>query len=89
MNIIPAGILLAAYMFVTITAYVFLSGVFVDVITGVENINMSASDALVEASGSTLRIVFDMMFAGLLLVPVVWFVYWAYSREPDWGYRRY
>jgi len=86
-NIVVGGVILVVYLFVVIGAYVFISGPFDDVMDTMENVNSTASDSYVESSSGTLRTVFDLVFAGLALVPVVWFVYWAFSREPDWRYR--
>jgi len=86
-NIVHGGVILVVYLFIVIGLYVFISGPFEDIIGDMEDLNMSASDSHIESSGSALRTVFDLMFAGMAVVPVVWFVYWAFSREPDWRYR--
>ena len=87
MDIVRAGVILVVYLFVVFAIYIFISGAFEDIISDFEDINSTASDTHVDASGTTLRTVFDLMFAGMALVPVVWFVYWVFSREPDWRYR--
>jgi hypothetical protein len=87
LNIVHGGVILIVYVFVVIACYTFISGAFEDVISSVEDVNSTASDTEVESAGTTLRTVFDLMFAGLVLVPVIWFVYWVFSREPDWRYR--
>ena len=45
-------------------------------------------DAEIEQSGTVLRTVFNMSFAGLLIVPILWFIYFAFYREPDWRFRQ-
>jgi hypothetical protein len=85
-NIVLGGVILAVYCFMVITAYIFISGPFEDVITSFENVNSTASDSYVGGGASTVRTVFDLVFAGMVLVPVIWFVYWVFSREPDWRY---
>ena len=87
MNIVHGGVILIVYVFVVIVCYSVISGAYDDIITGVENVNSTASDVKVEYAGTMIRTVFDLMFAGLVLVPVIWFVYWVFSREPDWRYR--
>ena len=86
LNIVHGGVILIVYLFCIIVVFITLSGPFEDIISNVENINSSASDSHVESSGSMLRAVFDFMFAGFAIVPSVWFVYWAFHREPRWEY---
>ena len=64
-----------------------LSSPFDDMMSGLEDLNMTASDAKVEDASGWGRTVFDMIFAGFVLVPIIWFVVWVFHREPDWGYR--
>jgi len=58
-----------------------------DIVTSFENINATASDAHIESASSYGRTVFNMIFAGLAIVPMLWFIVWVFHREPDWGYR--
>ena len=87
MDIVRAGVILIVYVFVIITFYIFISGAFDTIVTGFEDINSTASDVRVENSATEIRTVFDLMIAGFVIVPVIWFVYWAFSREPDWRYK--
>lgn len=87
MNTVLGGVILIVYVFVMITCYVFISGPFSDIVTSFDNINLSESDAQVAESSSTARTVFDMVFAGLVIAPIIWFIYLVFYREPDWRYR--
>lgn len=87
MDIIRAGVLMIAYLFIIIALYMFLSSPFDDIVTSFENINATASDAHIESASSYGRTVFNMIFAGLAIVPMLWFIVWVFHREPDWGYR--
>ena len=87
MNILRAGVILMVYLFIIIVLYIFLSSPVDDIITNFENINLTASDSHIESNSAIGRTVFDMIFAILGLVPVVWFVFWCFHREPDWGMR--
>lgn len=85
-DIITRGVLLIAYMFVIIVMYLALSSPFDDVFTEFENLNMSASDTQVDYHTGNVRIVFDLCFALAGIIPIVWFIVWVFSREPDWRY---
>lgn len=86
MDIVRSGIIMGTYLFIIIIIYMVLSSPFDDMMSGLEDLNMTASDAKVEDASSWGRTVFDMMFAGLALVPLLWFVVWVFRREPDWRY---
>jgi len=72
------------YLFVVLASYMFISQPFEDMMTGMDNINASNSDTEVESATSTGRTVFNMVFALLGIVPIAWFVFWVFHREPDW-----
>ena len=86
MDIMRSGIILIVYLFGITTLYLFLSSPFDDMVSNFENINQSASDTYVEETSSIVRIVFDMMFAGFAIVPIVWFIIEVFKREPDWRF---
>jgi len=65
----------------------FLSTPFDEFMGGLEDVNGS-SDAHVEHTSGYSRTVFDIFFAGMGIVPVIWFIVEIFKREPDWGYRR-
>ena len=88
MDIVRNGVILIAYLFVIIVIYIVISSPFDEMVTSLEDINMTNSDAEVESSGGNIRTVFDMCFVGLALVPIIWFISWAFSREPDWRFKQ-
>lgn len=88
MDIVRNGVLLIVYLFVIIIMFIILSGVFEDMVTSVEDVNLTASDARVEVQGGYVRTVFNMVFALFALVPIIWFIAWAFHREPDWRFRQ-
>jgi len=87
MDIVRNGILLIIYLFVIVALFIFLSGPFDDIVTSFEDVNSSASDTEIESSSGYNRLVFDMVFVMLALVPIIWFIVWCFHREPDWRYR--
>lgn len=72
---------------IIICCYMFLSSPFEEIMTGFDNINNSTTDSHIEAGSNLGRTVFNMMFAALGIIPLVWFILWCFHREPDWGYR--
>lgn len=89
MNFIQASILLIVYTFIIVTLYMVLSDPFDKIVTPLEDLNMSASDAHMDRVGGYVRTAFDISFALLIIVPASWFVFWVFHREPDWRYRQY
>ena len=86
MGIVRNGVILLVYLLIIFSLYIFISSPFEDVMTGFDNVNGTLSDSQVEGGTSNIRFVFNMIFAGLVVVPVVYFVIWCFSREPDWGF---
>jgi len=78
------GAIMAVYVFIVVILYMVLSTPFNSIIGDFEDLNMSNSDSEVEAGSSQVGTVFNMVFAGLVLVPLIWFVFWCFHREPDW-----
>jgi len=87
MSIIKASAIMAIYLFIVICLYLFLSTPFDRVMDSFEGID-GATETQVDAGAGESRLVFDMMFAILGIVPLLYFVLWAFHREPDWGYRQ-
>jgi len=75
---------MAIYVFIVIVIYIVLSSPFDDIMTDFDNLNNTNSDSEVEHGSSWGRTVFDMIFGMLVLVPLVWFAFWCFHREPDW-----
>ena len=87
MDIIRNGIIMAVYLFVIIALFLFLSSPFDDLMTNFEDIDSTGSDSHVEDASGYGRTVFNMIFAGLAIVPIIWFIAWVFRTEPDWRYR--
>jgi len=84
-SIIRNGIILAVYLAIVFLLYAFISSPFDVVMTNFNDINATLSDSHVEAGTSQARIVFDMVFAIAMIIPVVWFIVSVFRTEPDWG----
>ena len=86
MDIVRNGAILIIYLFIIFCLFLFLSTPFDEVMTGLDNVN-GTSDSQVEAGVNEGRLVFNIMFSVLALVPIIWFVLWVFHREPDWRYK--
>lgn len=80
------GVVAIIYYFIIIVLYITLSSPFDDFMTSMEDLNLSASDSHIEDNSALGRTVFDMVFAGLALVPALWIAVYLLRREPHWGY---
>ena len=89
MNIITNGVLYIAYMAILFICYLVLSTPFANVVSGIENTNITGVDGHVDATGAMIRLAFDFSFALAGLIPTIWFIAWVMHREPDWRYRQY
>ena len=88
MNIIHSGAIMGVYVFILIVIYIVLSGPFDDIMTSLEDVNMTNSDTEVESGTGYGRIVFDMVFVLFGGIPILWFMIQVFSREPDWRYKQ-
>lgn len=87
MSTITNGIILSVYCFIVILFYIVLSSPFNQIMTGFQNINITESDSHIESSVTLERIIFNIIFAGLMIIPVIWFIYMTFYREPNWRFR--
>ena len=85
-DIMRSGIILIVYLFIIITLYLFLSSPFDDLMTSFEDLDLEASDTHIETSSLLGRTVFNIIFAGLALAPIIWFIVEIFKTEPDWRY---
>jgi len=83
---IRSGIILIVYLFIIIALYIFISSPFDDMVTSFEDIDSTASDGYIETNTAIARTVFNMIFAGLAIVPIAWFIVEVFKTEPDWRY---
>jgi len=86
LNIGKAGVLMLTYLFLVFIAWVVLSTPFESLVAGFEGLGGLAGDEL-DSQISRSRTVFNMFFAGMGVVPLVWFLIWIMRREPDWRFR--
>jgi len=78
---------MVVYLFIVLVAYFTISSPFENLVSGFEGTDTLASDEI-EDNVSLYRSVFNMFFALLGLVPIIWFIVWIFHREPDWSYVR-
>jgi len=84
LNLIRDGVIMAVYVFIVIAFYIVISSPFADIMSDFEGINGTGSDSHVERGVSSASIVFDMVFAAFVIIPLFWFMVRVFMREPDW-----
>jgi hypothetical protein len=88
-NIIHAGVVFAAYLFIAILLYYALSkplDIFFDAI-GVASVG-TASASPMSYILPDIRWGLNVAFALFLAFPIAWFVLWIFSKEPDFSFLR-
>ena len=86
-NIIRDGIILIVYEFTIVIMYIFLSDPVAHVLGAINDAAVASGVTQSTSIYNEIKIVFSIVFAGLGLIPIVWFIFRMFSREPDWGYR--
>ena len=87
MNPVRDGIILAVYELIIIITYAVVSGPAVTLIVAIGNTAPTVPQMVTAVSNA--QIVLMMCFAIAGLIPVIWFMFRVFAREPDWGYRYY
>ena len=85
-NIIRDGIILIVYEFIIILLYIVLSNPVALTLDAIVSA-ATASGISITSYYNEIKTVFSICFAMLGLIPLVWFVFRMWAREPDWGYR--
>jgi len=86
MDIARAGVIMSAYLAIVVIIYIVLSSPFNQMMNAFEDANITGSDTQVDASGVICRAAFELFFAALAFVPIIYFVVFVFRREPDWRY---
>jgi len=86
-NIIRDGIILMVYEFTIVILYIVLSDPIASVLSAIANAAIASGVTQITSYYNEIKTVFTIVFAGLGLIPIVWFIFRMFSREPDWGYR--
>lgn len=83
-NIIRDGVIMLVILSVIFILWLILSTPFNTMVSSLEDVNMTNSDTEVEETTGWVRAVWDIFFAGLVLIPIIWFIMRMMQREPDW-----
>ena len=84
LDIMRNGIIMIVYLSIIFIMYMVLSTPFENIMTGLDT---SANMSQVSSGVTNGKWVFNLIFAGLAIVPVIWFIGWSFWREPDWRQR--
>lgn len=85
--LIKAGIMMLVFLFITIIAYFLLSAPVNLIFNAFDDIDTGEAVDEMNTIMPNIRTAFNIFFALLAAVPLTWFIFWSFSREPDWGYR--
>jgi len=85
-NIIRDGVIMLVILAVIFMLWLILSSPFNTVVSSLEDVNMTKSDTRVEETTGWVRSAWDIFFAGLGSIPIIWFIMRMMQREPDWRY---
>ena len=80
------GILLAVYLFIICSLYIFTSQPFHEITSDLSSLDI-ASDSETQDTFTAVDTVYAAMFVILAAGPLVWFIARVFQREPQWGYR--
>ena len=86
-NIIQDGIMLIASEFVILLTYIVISSPVASMIISITSAGTSMGVTQMAHEQMLVDSVFSICMLILALVPVIWFVFRMYQRNPDWGYR--
>lgn len=87
MNVIRDGIMLAVFLFIITSLYIFTSEPFHEITTSMSELDI-ASDDETQGTFTMIDTVYMMMFIILAGIPSFWFIMRVFQRDPEWGYYR-
>ena len=87
MTIIRDGVVLAIYLFIIFTIYIFTSAPFHDITSEFAGLD-AASDTETVNTLTMIDTVYAMVFVLLMGVPSFWFIMRVFQRDPYWGYQQ-
>lgn len=86
-EVIRDGVILIVYEFIIVFIYIIISTPVALTLTSIASAGTAMGVTQMAALESEIEAVFSICIGLLALVPVIWFVFRVYQREPDWGYR--
>lgn len=86
-DIIRDGIVLAVYLFIVCSIYIFISDPVTQINTDLSGLDV-ASDSDTQNTYNMIGIVFNFMFIMLTGVPLFWFIMRIFQRDPEWWYNQ-
>lgn len=84
-NIIQAGIVFIVYLFVMILLYYILSTPIDTFFDGLLSADLGLATGDMAFHGPNIEWALKLVFAIGISIPVTWFIFWIFSREPFMG----
>ena len=90
MNFIQAGLTMLVGVAMFVIVFYVISAPVEHILDGFDNADVGDATDEMNTYLPNIRIALQMAFALIIVSPVVGFVIWVYSRDPEWQfYRRY
>lgn len=83
-GLIRAGVILAVFTFVVVITYFALSTPLELIYDGFDTGNMGAAESAMDTYLPIIRTATTLFFCILISLPVTWFVFWVFHREPSY-----
>lgn len=87
MQLLPRSIMTIIWLITVIILWVALSTPYTEFSSTFNDLNMTNSDTHIESVSEINTVVFNMIFGGLAIASIVWFIIDSIREEPDWSQR--
>jgi hypothetical protein len=81
-SLTKAGVVLAVYLFIVLLVYFALSGPVNALFNAFDSTNWGAAESQHASYMSLIRQAMTVFFAIFISIPIVWFFFWVFHREP-------
>jgi len=82
-----AGVLFLVYLFLAVAVFFVVSSPTDAILSALDDADLGAASDEMNLYVPYYKSAIQIVFALGLAFPMTWFIFWVFSREPDWGYR--
>ena len=84
-SLTKAGVVLATYLFIVLLTYFVLSAPINMIFDGFQAGNWGAAETMKSDYMDLIRSACTLFFALFISIPIVWFFFWVFHREPAYN----
>lgn len=84
-SLTKAGVVLLTYLFIVLLTYFILSVPINMIFDAFQGANWAAAESHKVSYMAEIRQVCTLFFAIFISIPIVWFFFWVFHREPNYG----